>query len=70
MIEFFSENLSTILITLVVILLMGLAIYSMVRNKKKGGSCSGCSGCSHSSGAKHKHADNDKSCGGGHSKTQ
>ena len=46
-----TANLSTILITLVLIVIVGLVIRSMVRDKKNGktscgGNCGGCSGCS------------------------
>ena len=39
----------------VVAALVGLAIYKMVRDKKKGVKCSGCSGCSESSGCSEDH---------------
>ena len=46
-----KSNLSTIVITLVQIVIVGLIIRSMVRDKKNGksscgGNCGGCSGCS------------------------
>ena len=46
-----KSNLSTIDITLVLIVIVGLILRSMVRDKKNGksscgGNCGGCSGCS------------------------
>ena len=48
-----KSNLSTIVITLVLIVIVGLILRSMVRDKKNGksscggncGSCGGCSAC-------------------------
>ncbi len=48
-----AANLSTIIITLVLIVIVGLILRSMVRDKKNGksscggncGSCGGCSAC-------------------------
>lgn len=40
--------MATIIVIAVVLLLMGLAIHSLIKQKKSGGchgSCSGCSGC-------------------------
>ena len=43
MIDWLIENLGTIFVTLILILIVGLVIYSMVRNKMKGKSSCGCS---------------------------
>ena len=42
-----TENLATILVSLVVLALVTLVIAGMIRDKKKGKSvtCGGCSGC-------------------------
>ncbi len=53
MIEWLASNLSTIIITLVLIVIVGLVIRGMYRDKKNGksscggncGSCGGCSAC-------------------------
>ena len=53
MLEWLSNNLSTIVITLVLIVICGAIIRSMIRDKKSGksscggncGSCGGCSAC-------------------------
>ena len=41
-----SENLGTIVVSLVLILIVGLIIRSMIRDKKRGKSSCGCK-CSH-----------------------
>lgn len=58
MFDFFMENLSTILVALVVFGCVLLAMRSIHRDKKNGKACSGCaggcSGCAGSSGC-HDH---------------
>lgn len=45
---FIIENLGTIIIGLIVAVIVGLVIFSMVKNNKKGKSSCGCGcGCSH-----------------------
>lgn len=50
MLLFFSENLATIIISLILLIVIFIIIRKMIRNKKNGVSCScgcgGCSGCS------------------------
>lgn len=49
MLTFLSENWPTILICLALVAIVFLAIRKIVRDKKKGGSCScGCEGCPNS----------------------
>lgn len=50
MFEWLYANLSTIFVALVLAVIVGLIIYSMIRDKKKGksscgGNCAGCAGC-------------------------
>ena len=45
MIEWFSENLGTIIVTLLLIAVLAGAVMSLVRKKKRGESSCGC-GCS------------------------
>ncbi len=43
-------NAATVIVLIAVIILAGLALRSIIRSKKNGGGCSGCSaggGCSH-----------------------
>lgn len=53
MAEFFSDNIGTILVLIILAVVMALVIRSMIRNKKKGRTCGGCScscgGCPHKS---------------------
>lgn len=44
MMGFLSENLSTIVITLILIIVVALIVRGMIRDKKAGKLCSGCSG--------------------------
>ena len=47
-----SGTLWTIVIAVAIAALLGLALRSLIRERKNGGcsgNCSGCSGCSHSS---------------------
>lgn len=47
MINFITENLSTIIVLLVLCVVVGLVVFKMIKDKKagkKGCSC-GCSGC-------------------------
>jgi len=37
----------TIIVVVIIAALMGLAIWGMIRSRKKGSCCGGCSGCSH-----------------------
>ena len=51
MLQWLASNLSTIVISLVLIVICGAIIRSMIRDRKSGksacgGSCGGCSGCS------------------------
>ncbi len=41
-------NLSTFIVLVIVIVLVVLSIWAMIRGRKKGGHCGGCSGCPHS----------------------
>ncbi len=56
MFTWIAENIATILICFVLILIVAAIIFNMVRNKKKGkSSCGGgCQGCP-MSGSCHKH---------------
>ncbi len=50
MFEWLSANLSTIIVASVLAVIVGLIIYSMIKDKKKGksscgGNCAGCAGC-------------------------
>lgn len=50
------DNLSTILVVCVLLLVVALAIRSMIRDKKKGGCAGGCAGCTGcTSAAQHHH---------------
>ncbi len=42
MAEFFSDNIGTILVLIILAVVMALVIRSMIRNKKKGRTCGGC----------------------------
>ncbi len=45
MIQFIQNNLGSILVGLLLLIIVGLAIYKLYRDEKSGkGSCSGCSG--------------------------
>ncbi len=44
MIAWITQNVGTILITLLIVLIVGGIIFSMIRNKRKGRSTCGC-GC-------------------------
>ena len=46
MINWIANNIANILITGALIAIVAAIVTSMVKNKKKGISCSGCSGCS------------------------
>ena len=49
MITWFSENIGTIVICLIIAVFVFVAIVSIIRNRKKGKSCScGCEGCAYS----------------------
>lgn len=49
MITWFSENIGTIVICLIIAVFVFVAIVSIIRNRKKGKSCSGgCDGCAYS----------------------
>ncbi len=37
-----------IIVIEVLVIIVGLIVFSAVRNRKKGGGCAGCSKCSHS----------------------
>ncbi len=46
-----TANISTLIIGIVLAIIVGLVIYSMIKDKKNGksscgGNCKGCSGCS------------------------
>lgn len=43
--------MGTLVVSLILAVLFGLAIRSIYRDKKAGGGCSGCSGCSGGCGA-------------------
>ena len=43
--NFMYENLSTIIVLLILCLTFGFVIFSMVRSRKKGHSCCGCADC-------------------------
>ena len=47
MITWFQENLGTVIVLLIVLAVIGLAVLSIVRDRKKGknGCGCGCSGC-------------------------
>lgn len=46
--EFIIANLGTIIVGLIVAVIVGLAVYSLAKNKKKGKSSCGCGcGCGH-----------------------
>ncbi|MEY8367914.1 FeoB-associated Cys-rich membrane protein [Anaerovoracaceae bacterium 42-11] len=38
-------NAATIIVLLLVIVLAGLALWSIIKTKKNGGGCAGCDGC-------------------------
>ena len=46
MIAWIANNIANILITGALIAIVAAIVMNMVKNKKKGISCSGCSGCS------------------------
>lgn len=51
MLQFISDNLATIIGSLIVLLVLTLIFAKMIRDKKNAkatGSCSGCSGCPNS----------------------
>lgn len=60
MLAFFQENAATILVGLAVAALLGLALWSILRDRKRGGhaccggDCSGCCSCSHGNGCNAK----------------
>lgn len=56
MINWLIENLGTIIVSLILTVIIGLVIYSMVKNKKEGKSSCGCN-CSScpAGGACHKY---------------
>lgn len=47
MLDWFADNLATVLVSLVLVAILGLIVFTTVRNKKKGkSSCScGCKNC-------------------------
>lgn len=48
MIAWITENMGTIVITLLLILIVGAIVFSMIRNKRKGKSSCSCGGsCAH-----------------------
>ncbi len=51
MIQWFSENLATIIVAAIVFAVLALVVVKMIRDKKRGkGGCScGCGGCPHAS---------------------
>ncbi len=51
MIQWFSENLATIVVAVIVFAVLALVVVKMIRDKKRGKSgCScGCGGCPHAS---------------------
>ena len=49
MINWIANNIANILITGALIAIVDAIVINMVKNKKKGISCSGCSGCSSAS---------------------
>jgi len=52
MLAFISENLSTIIVSLIILAIVVLIVVKLIRDKKKGKSCScgcGCSDCPSSS---------------------
>jgi len=49
------DNLSTIFVVCVLLLVVALAIRSMIKDKKKGGCAGGCAGCSGCASAAQKH---------------
>ncbi|MDY3869150.1 MAG: hypothetical protein SOZ52_07240 [Pyramidobacter sp.] len=59
MMNFFSENLSTIVGSLIVLGVLALNVRHLVRAHQKGGCC-GCSGCGGACG--HCHSDGAKQC--------
>ena len=38
-------NLQTMIVLVIVIALVGLALRSIIRSRKRGGGCCGCAGC-------------------------
>ena len=53
MLAFIGNNLPTILVGAVILALIGLALWSMRRSKKKGSGCCGsCAGCPHAGNCK------------------
>lgn len=46
MIDFFSENIATIIVGLIVLAIVLLIIFKLIKDKKKGKSSCGC-GCEH-----------------------
>lgn len=49
------DNLSTIFVVCVLLLVVAFAICSMIKDKKKGGCAGGCAGCSGCASATQKH---------------
>ena len=47
MIDFLIQNIGTVLVGVVLLIVIVLVVYSICRNKKKGGGCSGCADCPH-----------------------
>jgi hypothetical protein len=55
MLTFLSQNIATILVGAVVLLVAALAVASLTRDKKKGAGCGcGCDGCSAAKGCGEK----------------
>lgn len=55
MLGFLMENISTIVIAIVLVAVVTLVVRGMIRDKKAGKCCGGCSGCGGSSGC-HGHS--------------
>ena len=52
MFEWLANNYMTVIIIAVVALVLGLDVIYLIRQRKKGGMCSGCQGCSGCSNCK------------------
>ncbi|MGN1411057.1 MAG: FeoB-associated Cys-rich membrane protein [Oscillospiraceae bacterium] len=57
MLDFITNNLGTIIVSLILLVVVGLIIYSIRKDKKKGKSSCGC-GCKHCANAQYCHGDN------------
>ena len=46
MLDWFAENIATVAVSAVLLAVIGLVIYKMIKDRKRGSGCGcGCSGC-------------------------